>query len=160
MATVTDSPDQPLQDKVRQLVVKLLRETLSGRIKWSRAEPPKAITRITEDVIDPFFLARYGDERIGIWQRNSRDVGPEGLEWSQKHGLCLLGNARQGLLGSALHEVMWDYEEYSPALKSLLKAARNQTVRIEERLDQLLRAEPSGLDSVGVGTPTVSSDHP
>jgi hypothetical protein len=152
MATVTDSPEQPLQDKVRQLVVKLLRETLNGRIEWSRTEPPKAITRITEDVIDPFFVARYGDERIGIWQRNSRDLGPEGSEWSERHGLCLLGSARQ--------EVVWDYEEYSPALKNLLKAARNQTVRIEERLDQLLRAEPSGLDSVSVGTPTVSSDQP
>ncbi len=152
MATVMDSPDQPLQDKVRQLVVKLLRETLNSRIEWSRAEPPKAITRITEDVIDPFFVARYGDERIGIWQRNFRDLGPEGPEWSEKHGLCLLGGARQ--------EIVWDYEEYSPALKNLLKAARNQTVHIEERLDQLLRAEPSGLDSVSFGTPTATSDHP
>ncbi len=152
MATVTDKPDQPLQDKVRQLVVKLLRETLTGRIEWNRAEPPTAITRITDDVIDPFFIARYGDERIGIWQRHFRDMGPEGPEWSEKYGLCLLGGVRQG--------VVWDYEEYSPALRSLLKAARDQTVRIEERLDQLLRAEPSGGNSLTLGTPTVTTDHP
>ena len=153
MATVTDKPDQPLQDKLRQLVVKLLRETLNGRIEWSRAEPPTAITRITEDVIDPFFIARYGDECIGIWERHFRDMDEEGRwDWSVRHGLCLLGSPRQ--------EVVWDFEEYSPALSSLIKAARNQNVRIEERLDQLLRAEPSGFDSGSFGAPTVTTDHP
>jgi hypothetical protein len=151
MATVTEKPDQPVRDKARQLVVKLLRETLDGRIEWSRADPPKAMTRITEDIIDPYFVSRLGDERIGIWQRNYLAEGPNGREWGQLHGLCLLGNGRE--------EVTWDFEEYSPAMRNLLKAARNQSVHIEERLDQLLQVQPSADDSFSTGTASVTTDH-
>lgn len=151
MATVIEKPGQPVQDKARQLVVKLLRETLDGRIEWSRADPPRAITRITEDVIDPYFVVRFGDERIGIWQRSYQTMGEEGREWSKLYGLCLLGNGRQ--------EVVWDFEEYSPAMRNLLQAARDQAVRIEERLDQLLRVQPSAGDQLKTGTPTVTTDH-
>jgi hypothetical protein len=151
MATVTEKPDQPVRDKVRQLVVKLLRETLDGRIEWSRTDPPKAITRITEDVIDPYFVSRLGDERIGIWQRNYLAQGPDGREWGQQHGLCLLGSGRE--------EVLWDFEEYSPALLNLLKAARNQSVHIEQRLDHLLRIQPSASDNLDTGKPSVTTGH-
>jgi hypothetical protein len=151
MATVIEKPGQPVQDKARQLVVKLLRETLEGRIEWSRADPPRAITGITEDVIDPYFVVRFGEERIGIWQRNYHAMGPDGREWSKLYGLCLLGSGRQ--------EVIWDFEESSPAMRNLLQAARDQTVRIEERLDQLLRVQPSGGDNRSTGKPTITTDH-
>lgn len=153
MATVIEKPGQPVQDKARQLVVKLLRETLEGRIEWSRADPPRAIAGITEDKIDPYFVAHFGEERIGIWQRSYQTMGPDGREWSKLYGLCLLGN------GNGRQEVVWDFEEYSPAMRNLLQSARDQAVRIEERLDQLLRVQPSGGDQLKTGTPTVTTDH-
>lgn len=118
------------EGKAEQLIIKLIRETSSGKVEWSLQEPPKGLVEATEDVVPLYLQTNYKNKLIGVYQKRSRHYVDEVQYcWVEGVGFCIV---------DAIGRVVWEFDDRSPALNDLLNTAREQASGIGDLLDDLL----------------------
>lgn len=125
-----------VKDKVNKLIVKLLRDTLTGKVKWTAGAAPRALLEATDDRIPLYLYTELGSRGIAVYQRRWQDVDDErGIpSWHERPGLCIFEGER--------NKPVWEYDRYSPALRDLIRTARDQAAGADELLDELIAASP------------------
>lgn len=108
------------------LVTQLIRETVSGSIVWQVLTPPYSLCQATENVVPLYLECQYKGARIGVYevrQKNFTDV--DEYYWSENLGICIVNEQ---------NIVVWQAEEYSPALRELFQMVRHQASGIRNIL--------------------------
>tara|TARA_R110001606_G_scaffold276151_2_gene424343 strand:+ start:375 stop:734 length:360 start_codon:yes stop_codon:yes gene_type:complete len=99
-----------------QLITQLIRETISGNVTWSAQTPPYSLNQATESYVPLYLETIYRDTRIGIYEiRDKVFTDYDEFHWSENLGFCVVQDPEV---------VVWQIEEYSPALKELFNMAR------------------------------------
>lgn len=116
--------------KAVKLITKLIRETASGKVQWEVTEPPSALNEATESVVPIYLQAKYKDVIIGVYEIRTKGFYDEhDFYWSESIGFCIVDPKGR---------VVWEANEYSPALLDLFNTAREQASGIDDILDDLL----------------------
>jgi hypothetical protein len=121
-----------VEEKANKLIVKLLRDTLSGKLEWAEGSAPRVLTETTNDRIPLYLSTRLGTRTIAVYQRRWEDYDDEHgrFAWHERPGLCVFE--------AEAKKPAWEYEHYSPALRDLISTAREQAVGVDGLLDELL----------------------
>lgn len=109
-----------------QLVTHLLRESISGAVSWRVVKAPYSLSQATENFVPLYLECLYKGARIGVYevrQKNFTDV--DEFYWNQNLGICIVQDPET---------VVWQAEEYSPALRELYQTARHQASGIRNIL--------------------------
>lgn len=118
------------ENKTAQLITKLIRETAKGNVKWVVEEPPRSLNYETEKSVPLYLQAEYKNKILGLYDIRSKNyTDVEEYYWSDSIGFCIVDN--QG-------RVVWESNEYSPALLDLFNTAREQAAGLDDILDDLL----------------------
>lgn len=123
-----------INNKLNKLITKLIRLTSDGELEWFVKDPPRTITRGTDDVIPLFFEAKYKDKWVAIYQQRYQDfyIETETFYWVEKIVFAVLDAEDRVLLESTTH---------SPALVDLLETVREKSAGIDELLNDLIDDE-------------------
>lgn len=115
------------ENKTEKLITKLTRETIQDKITWEADSVPELIYKATEDFYPLFLTCQYSNNtQIGLYIRRYKSFHDEyEYTWSEKIGICIINNNGY---------IVWDYQEFSPALSRLLKVARDKTSGIDSLL--------------------------
>ncbi|MBF57557.1 hypothetical protein KF947_19215 [Halomonas sp. FeN2] len=99
-----------------QLITQLIRETISGHVRWSARTPPYSLNQATESYVPLYLETTYKETRIGIYEiRDKHFTDVDEFYWAENLGFCIVLEPEV---------VVWQIEEYSPALKELFNMAR------------------------------------
>ena len=102
-----------------ELITQLLRETLGKNISWSVVSPPYSLAQATESYVPVYLETNYKSTRIGVYEiRNRNYTDYDEFYWSDSLGICIVHDPND--------VVVWQVEEYSPALSELFQLAREQ----------------------------------
>jgi len=118
-----------IDSKMAKLVGQVLRATYSNEINWRIEEPPRSLTRATDNFIPLYMRARYKGGVIALFElREKYWTDVDSSSWSNSlHFGVVVGDT-----------LVSDYSEYSPMLRQLFEAARDSASGIESLLDNLL----------------------
>ncbi len=119
-----------IESKTSKLITKLMRETINGNVSWQVMEPPSALDEATERVIPIYLQAKYKNTFVGIYEVRSKSFYDEhSFYWTESIDFCIVNEEGK---------VIWEANEYSPALLDLFNTAREQASGIDDLLDDLL----------------------
>lgn len=119
-----------IDKKIEKLAVKLTKETYSDSITWSNEKPPAGLTKGTDDIFPIYLECEYKGIDIGLYTRRYKYYHDEfEYSWSEDVGICVTGDHGQ---------ILWEYEERSPAVINLFEAAKEQASGINDILNDLL----------------------
>lgn len=108
------------------LVTQLLRETLTNNLNWQVLEPPFALNRATERVVPLYLQCHFKGATIGVYEvRGKNYIDVDEYYWAENLGICI--TMESGI-------VVWQDEEYSPALRDLYQMARQQASGLRRML--------------------------
>ncbi len=118
-----------LDSKVAKLIEQLLRATYTNEVNWRIDEPPRSLTRATDNFIPLYMYARYKGNKVVLFElREKYWTDVDSSSWSNSlHFGIVVGETLVG-----------DYSEYSPMLRQLFEAARDSASGIDSLLDNLL----------------------
>ncbi|CAI4158165.1 conserved hypothetical protein [Alteromonas macleodii] len=109
-----------------QLVTQLIRETNDGNVRWRVKPPPYSLNQATENYVPLYIETDYRDARIGVYElRQKYFTDVDEYHWTETLGICIVQESET---------VVWQVEEYSPALKELFNMARHQASGISSIL--------------------------
>lgn len=117
-------------ERVNRLIVSLLRDTLDGKVSWNEEEPPYYITQGTDDRVQMYCEASYGDVNVGVYEVRYKYYHDE-YEYSWATDIRLV------VLDKFSRNVMHEQRVYSPALGQLFSAAREQASGISDILGRM-----------------------
>jgi len=118
------------ENKIGQLLTKLIRETNNGNVKWSVEDAPDALNYQTEQSVPLYLQTVYGGKALGIYDlRTKHYTDVDEYSWSEGIGFCILDEAGR---------VVWEISEFSPALADLFNTAREQVSGINDLINGLL----------------------
>lgn len=116
--------------KTEQLVKKLLVESKNGNIKWDVYETPRSLNQETEQSVPLFLKTEYKGKSIGVYDLRTKHFYDEHeFYWSESIGLCIVDENDR---------VVWEANEYFPALLDLFNAAREKAAGLDDILDDLI----------------------
>lgn len=116
--------------KTAQLITKLIRETAKGHIKWEVKDAPDSLNYETEQSVPLYLQTEYKGKLLGVYDLRTKSFYDEhAFYWSESIGFCVVDNNGR---------VIWEANEYSPALLDLFNTAREQASGIDDILDDLL----------------------
>lgn len=116
--------------KTEQLVKKLLDETKNGNIEWKVCESPRSLNQETEQSVPLFLKTKYKEKFIGVYDLRSKHFYDEHeFYWSESIGLCIVDN---------FDRVVWEANEYFPALLDLFNTAREKAAGLDDILNDLI----------------------
>jgi len=114
------------EDKREQLLAKLIRATLEEKITWSLQKPPYSLNQATENYVPLYFETNYNNTIIGVYEiREKSFTDVDEYYWTEKLGICIV--QRDEI-------VVWQDEEYSPALNELFNIVRHNVSGIDNLL--------------------------
>ena len=118
------------ESKTAQLITKLIRETAKGNLNWTVKDAPKALNRETEKSVPLYLQTEYKGKNLGVYDLREKSFYDEhDFYWSESVGFCVVDDYGR---------VVWEANEYSPALQDLFNTARQQASGIDDILDDLL----------------------
>lgn len=119
-------------EKTTALLVKLNRLTSLGQIEWSVEEPPRTLSRGTDDYIPFFLAARFKGQRFALYQQRyqSYDGERDRFYWLEQVVLAILDTADR---------VLWETSRPNSALYDLFETARRKVANVDGILDNLLK---------------------
>lgn len=118
------------ENKSAQLITKLIRETAKGNVRWSVEEAPRSLNYETERSVPLYLQTEYKDKILGVYDLRSKHfTDVDEYYWSESIGICIVDDKGR---------VVWELNEYSPALLDLFNTAREQAAGIDDILDDLL----------------------
>ncbi|WP_252176155.1 hypothetical protein [Endozoicomonas sp. 4G] len=101
-----------------QLITQLIRETIANNLTWAVKPPPYSLKQATENYVPLYIEGEYRNTRIGIYEiRQKYFTDIDEYHWTENLGICIVQDPEI---------VVWQVEEYSPALKELFNMARHQ----------------------------------
>lgn len=119
-----------MSSKTEQLVKKLLNETKSRDIKWEVCEAPRSLNQDTEQSVPLFLKAEYKGKYIGVYDLRTKHFYDEHeFYWSESIGLCIVDDRDR---------VVWEANEYFPALLDLFNIAREKAAGLDDILNDLI----------------------
>jgi hypothetical protein len=118
------------KSKTEQLVKKLFNETKSGNIKWDVCETPRSLNQDTEQSVPLFLKSEYKGKHIGVYDLRTKHFYDEHeFYWSESIGLCIVDDRDR---------VVWEANEYFPALLDLFNTAREKAAGLDDILNDLI----------------------
>ena len=118
------------ETKTMQLITKLIRETAKGEIKWSVEDVPRSLNQATEREVPLYLETEYKGKLLGIYDVRSKNFFDEhAFYWNESIGFCIVDSDRR---------VVWELDEYFPALLDLFNTAREQASGVNDIIDDLL----------------------
>ncbi len=118
------------ESKTAQLITKLIRETAKGNVKWKVEDSPSSLSNETERSVPLYLQTEYKGKLLGVYDLRSKHfTDVDEYYWSESIGFCIV---------DTMGRVVWESNEYSPALLDLFKTAREQASGIDDILDDLL----------------------
>lgn len=119
-----------MSSKTEQLVKKLLNETKSGDIDWEVCETPRSLDQDTEQSVPLFLKSEYKGKYIGVYDLRTKHFYDEHeFYWSESIGLCIVDDRDR---------VVWEANEYFPALLDLFNIAREKAAGLDDILNDLI----------------------
>ena len=119
-----------MNSKTEQLVKKLLIETKNGNVKWDVCEAPRSLNQDTEQSVPLFLKAEYKGKYIGVYDLRTKHFYDEDeFYWSESIGLCIVDDSDR---------VVWEANEYFPALLDLFNIAREKAAGLDDILNDLI----------------------
>lgn len=121
-------------DKTTALLVKLNRLTSLERVFWHVEEPPRPLSRGTDDYIPIFMVASYKGRRFGLYQQRYQQYDGEHdrFYWNEKVVLAILDYEGR---------ILWETPGYSSALADLFETARKKVANVDGIMDDLLEGD-------------------
>ncbi|MFN7122366.1 MAG: hypothetical protein ACK4NM_10070 [Hydrogenophaga sp.] len=122
------------EEKITALFVKLNKLTSLGQITWRVEDPPRSLSKGTDDYIPVFMSASYKGQTFGLYQQRyqSYDGDRDRFYWSERVAFAILDSEER---------VLWESVRYSSALADLFETARRKVANVEGILDDLLKDE-------------------
>jgi len=118
------------ENKTAQLITKLIRETSKGHVRWEVKDAPRALNHDTEQSVPLYLQTKYKGKLLGVYDLRTKSFHDEHeYYWSESIGFCIVDDHGR---------VVWEANEYSPALLDLFNTAREQASGIDDILDDLL----------------------
>lgn len=118
------------ETKTMQLITKLIRETAKGEIKWRVEDVPRSLNQATEREVPLYLETNYKGKLLGIYDVRSKNFFDEhAFYWNESIGFCIVDSDRR---------VVWELDEYFPALLDLFNTAREQASGVNDVIDDLL----------------------
>ncbi|HEY0884173.1 MAG TPA: hypothetical protein VGE20_02765 [Ramlibacter sp.] len=101
------------------------------QLKWHVVEPPRTLSRGTDDYIPFFMSASYKDQQFALYQQRyqSYDGERDRFYWSERIAFAILDSEGR---------VLWETPRYSSALADLFETARRKVANVEGIIDELL----------------------
>jgi len=119
-----------MNSKTEQLVKKLLNETANGDVKWEVRETPRALNQDTEQSVPLFLQTEYKGKYIGVYDLRTKHFYDEHeFYWSESIGFCIVDERDR---------VVWEANEYFPALLDLFNIAREKAAGLDDILNDLI----------------------
>jgi hypothetical protein len=119
-------------ERTTALIVKLNRLTSLDQLAWRVDDPPRAISRGTDDVIPFFLTARYKNQRFGLYQHRYQQYDGESdrFYWNERLVLAIL---------DIQDRVLWETNSQLSALLDLFETARRKVANVDGIIDDLLK---------------------
>jgi hypothetical protein len=117
------------ENKIAQLITKLIRETAKGNVKWKIEKAPRSLNYETESSVPLYLQTEYKGKLLGIYDHRSKYFNEGEGYWHEGIGFCIVNGGGK---------VIWVLNDYSPALLDLFNTAREQVSGIDDILDDLL----------------------
>lgn len=116
-------------DKASKLIIQILRATYSGSVSWRLSSPPASLTRATESFIPLFLEAEYKGKEIVIYEERYK-------HWTDEDSFNWGVSIRFGFnVGGT---VITDIVKWSPLLRKLFEAARDNAADVDSLIDDML----------------------
>lgn len=119
-----------IDNKIIQLITKLIRETARGNVEWTIGYPPKSLTNTSEAEIYSYFQATYKHRKAAVYEQRTRYYTDEHeFYWTYSTCFALFDEEERLLL---------DFCKESPALTDLISTVREQVADLDGLLNDLL----------------------
>jgi hypothetical protein len=120
-------------------VVKLIKLTQNGKLKWQVNDPSQVEKVDGEDIITEDFVAKYRDRLLRVYKRRRPPTPVEramlGVEskvqWYTHYGLEFV---------TAANQTLWAFPREAP-IRDLHKAVQYQVARVNDFLDEILNED-------------------
>lgn len=134
-------------NKLDDAVLKILKLTHLGELKWAKETPPKAMIESTDSNISSYFEAQYNARRLALFHERRRRGSMEEYLIRQSVTALVGGNDDQWVEFDRLALLHDDGEVAyffppSRVVRDLLQTVRHKTSGIDQFLDELLNTEP------------------
>lgn len=117
------------EDKASRLITQILRATYSGSIAWQLSSPPASLTRATDSFIPLYLEAEYKGKTIVIYEERYK-------HWTDEENFTWGAGIRFGFnVGGT---VVSDVVKWSPLLRKLFEAARDNAADVDSIIDDML----------------------
>lgn len=118
------------ENKTASLITKLIRGTAKGLIKWEVKNAPGSLNFESERSVPLYLQTKYKGKLLGIYNIRAKHFYDEhAFHWTESIGFCIVDR---------MDRVLWESDEYSPALQDLFNTAREQASGINDILNSLL----------------------
>lgn len=107
-----------IENEKDQLVIQLTRETIENNLQWNIEPVPLYFSKGTDKVVHVFYQSKFKGVNVGLYEvRYQEFTDVDEYHWAENLGICIISND---------DKVVWNEEEYSPALRELFQMAREQ----------------------------------
>lgn len=121
-------------EKITALLVKLNKLTSLDQIIWRVEDPPRSLSKGTDDYIPFFMSASYKGQTFGLYQQRYQayDGERDRFYWSERIAFAILDPEER---------ILWEIVRYSSALADLFETARRKVANVDGIIDDLLSDE-------------------
>ena len=117
-------------NKLIILITKLLKETKNNDLHWHSKSAPKYLTEGTDNIIHNYFYTDYKGKQLALFHRKFRQYSGEfdTLYWT--------GETKLAIIESDI--VLWENNEYIPAINDLYNYVSRKASGLNDLLDELV----------------------
>lgn len=120
------------QDRITNVLAKLLQQTQDGTLAWEAGKPPRDLTTGTDDLIDTVFIAEKNDRVLRLFPYKSKFYMDEN-EYRWDDGVTLEMSDERGL--------SWWHFPKNPIIWDLLEAVKFNTIDVDGFINGLISEE-------------------
>lgn len=121
----------PNESKISKLILHLTKATIDKDIEWEREDPPRCLTRATDEIVTLYLETEYKDQIIALaeYRYQSYDGDHDLMYWTGTSAIAMLDDAR---------ELLWEHRSNTSALENLIRVARDAATGIDDIIDSII----------------------
>lgn len=134
-------------------VVKLIKLTQEGKIKWTPQKPRDSLNRDAGMIVDVFYSTQYNDRRLGLYESRYKVEAPasgtlsgfSGIDFSRLFGLSYPYWTSKVVLEiiDDSGKSLWTFPDVS-GLSDLLNAVKYQVADVKGLIEDILKDDDPG----------------
>ncbi len=117
------------ESKISRLLETLVLQTITGNLKWT-AGTPRGLNEGSDDVIKHYCETEYKGQHLAVFERRVRtyDGERDSYYWNEYPVFAIVQHG----------ELVWEYDQNTNEVATMLRVARESAANVNEMLDKLL----------------------